>query len=66
MKLRLMIFACCFTVLGWISLLTAAQSQDNAAVCHTPNATKAATKQARLMEGYGRLHMPVTTKSEEA
>jgi tetratricopeptide (TPR) repeat protein len=31
-----------------------------------PGATKAATKPATLMEGYGKVHLPVTTKSEEA
>ena len=39
---------------------------DNTQVCHLPNATKAATKPAVLMEGYGKVHMPITTKSAEA
>ena len=39
---------------------------DNTAVCHTPTATKAATMPARLVDGYGKVHMPITTKSEEA
>jgi tetratricopeptide (TPR) repeat protein len=40
--------------------------QDNTAVCHTPTATKASTTPARLVEGYGKVHMPISTKSEEA
>ncbi len=56
---------------GFLSLSTAfAQTQtpptDNTQVCHLPNATKAATKPAVLMDGYGKVHMAVTTKSAEA
>src|SRR5262249_45306692 len=40
--------------------------EEATAVCHTPTATKAATTPARLIEGYGQVHMPITTKSEEA
>lgn len=39
---------------------------DNTQVCHLPNATKAATKPAVLMDGYGKVHLPITTKSTEA
>ena len=55
-----------------LSLTTFAQTQptpktiDNTQVCHLPNATKASMKPAVLMEGYGKVHMSVTTKSAEA
>lgn len=39
---------------------------DNTQICHLPNATKAATKPAVLMDGYGKVQMTVTTKSTEA
>jgi len=39
---------------------------DNTQICHLPNATKAATKPAVLMDGYGKVQMTVTTKSAEA
>ena len=62
MKIRQLILLACF------SLLPAAivQAQGNTAVCHTPNATKASNKPATIVEGYGKVHMPVTTKSAEA
>ncbi len=68
MKPRIIIFACCALVLFAVSVAAQSQNkpQDNTVVCHTPSATKAATTPARLMEGYGQLHMPITTKSEEA
>ncbi len=68
MRLRVMIFAGCVWLLCSVEARTQTQnkSQDNSAVCHTPSATKAATTPARLMEGYGRLHMPITAKSEAA
>src|SRR5262245_57006903 len=59
MKLRAAIFACCVAT-------SIVARQDNTAVCHTPTATKAATTPARLIEGYGQVHMPITTKSEES
>jgi len=62
MKLRSLVLACCFSILG----SAIAQAQGNTAVCHTPNATKASSKPATLVEGYGKVHMPVTTKSVEA
>ncbi|MCI0389400.1 MAG: hypothetical protein MOB07_11655 [Acidobacteria bacterium] len=64
MKLRASIFACC--VVAVIVSQVFAQTKENTAICHTPTETKAATTPARLMEGYGKVHMPVTTKSEEA
>lgn len=68
MKLRTAIFACCVVTLGVAqgAAQTREKPQDNTAVCHTPSATSAATMPARLVEGYGRVHMPVATKSEEA
>src|SRR5262245_8671996 len=64
MKLRAARFVCCAAALGAAQVF--AQTKDNTAVCHTPAETKAATTPARLMEGYGKVHMPITTKSEEA
>ena len=68
MKLRTAILACCGAVLIVAQVLaqTKETRQDNTAVCHTPTATKAATVPARLVEGYGKVHMPISTKSEEA
>lgn len=43
-----------------------AYAQAQKEVCHLPSATKASTRPAQLMEGYGKVHMPITTKSEEA
>jgi len=62
MKTRLLIVNCCFSLL----IPIVAQAQGNTAVCHTPTATKASTKPATLMEGYGKVHLAVTTKSAEA
>ena len=62
MKSKLMLLACC--VLVFLPALTLAQ--DQTPVCHTPTATAAATTPARLFEGAGKAHMPVTTKSAEA
>jgi tetratricopeptide (TPR) repeat protein len=62
MKYKLMLLACCCSPL----FLSAAFAQGNTAVCHTPSATKAATKPATLQEGYGKVHLPITTKSTEA
>jgi hypothetical protein len=46
------------------SMISVAQSQTP--VCHIPNQTEAATKPARLLNGFGKVHMPITTKSEKA
>jgi tetratricopeptide (TPR) repeat protein len=59
----LLLAGCLITVNVAVSI---AQSQDNTAVCHTPNPTKAATKPAQLKEGYGKAHLSITTKSAEA
>jgi tetratricopeptide (TPR) repeat protein len=68
MKLRTAILACCGAamVVAQVLAQTKETRQDNTAVCHTPTATKAATTPARLVDGYGKIHMPITTKSEEA
>lgn len=62
MKIRQLILVVCFSLLP----AAIAQAQGNTAVCHTPNATKASAKPATLVEGYGKVHLPVTTKSAEA
>src|SRR5262245_49998194 len=62
MKLLLAILTLTFTASLACPVLAQAQKQ----VCHTPDATKASTKPAQLMEGYGKVHMAITTKSELA
>lgn len=62
MKSRSFVIACCFSVLA----LSVVQAQDNNAACHLPVKTKAATAPAKLMDGYGKVHMQVTAKSAEA
>lgn len=62
MRLRTIIFLCCCCCL----LTTIARGQEQTAVCHTPSATKEATRPAFLFEGAGRVHMPITTRSAEA
>jgi tetratricopeptide (TPR) repeat protein len=64
MKLKSMFLICYLLVLNLS--VSIAQSQDNTAVCHTPNPTKASGKPAQLMEGYGKAQMAITTKSVEA
>jgi len=68
MQLRAAILVCCVATLGAAPAFaqTKEKPQDNNAVCHTPTATKAATTPARLVDGYGKVHMPIATKSEEA
>lgn len=68
MQLRAAILVCCAATLGAAPAFsqTKEKPQDNNAVCHTPTATKAATTPARLVDGYGKVHMPISTKSEEA
>jgi tetratricopeptide (TPR) repeat protein len=65
MKLRAAILACCVATLC-VAQGPAQTKEKNTPVCHTPSETKASTAPARLMEGYGKVHMPITTKSEEA
>lgn len=62
MKLRTILLLCCCCCL----MTTVARSQDSAAQCHTPSATKEATRPAFLFDGAGSVHFPVTTRSEEA
>ncbi len=63
MKLRILFPTCC---LLFATAFAQTPPTDNTQICHLPNATKAATKPAVLMEGYGKVHMPITTKSAEA
>jgi tetratricopeptide (TPR) repeat protein len=62
MKLRWVILTGCFSAV----ISTVGLAQDQTAVCHTTSPTKAATAPARLMEGAGKVHLPITTKSAEA
>ncbi|MBI1764281.1 MAG: hypothetical protein HYR56_22885 [Acidobacteria bacterium] len=67
MKLRTALFAFCFsTALCCAVLAQQAETKDNTQVCHLPSTTQASTKPAQLMAGYGKVHMPITTKSAEA
>lgn len=67
MKLRTALFAFCFsTALCCAAFAQQAETKDNTQVCHLPSATKASTKPATLIPGYGKVHMTVTTKSAEA
>jgi len=68
MKPRTAILACCWAavVMAQVLAQTKETRQDNTVVCHTPTATKTATTPAHLVEGYGKVHMPISTKSEEA
>ena len=65
MKLKTLLPACCL-LLSTALAQTQTPPTDNTQICHLPNATKAATKPAVLMEGYGKVQMPITTKSAEA
>jgi tetratricopeptide (TPR) repeat protein len=64
MKRKLMFLVCCLLAIKVV--VSMAQAQDNTAVCHTPNPTKASSKPAQLMEGYGKAQLAITTKSDEA
>src|SRR5262247_1922061 len=68
MKPRSAILACCCAaaLVAQVLAQTKEARQDNTAACHTTTATKAATTPARLVDGYGTVHMPIATKSEEA
>ena len=65
MKLKALLPAGCL-LLSTAFAQTQTPPTDNTQICHLPNATKAATKPAVLMDGYGKVHMAVTTKSAEA
>ncbi|HEX4951138.1 MAG TPA: hypothetical protein VFZ34_31060 [Blastocatellia bacterium] len=65
MKLRTLLPAGCL-LLSTTFAQTQTPPADNTQICHLPNATKAATKPAVLVDGYGKVHMPITTKSAEA
>src|SRR5437764_12049296 len=62
MKIQRMMFACCLLALS----AAISFAQDQTPVCHTPSQTKEATAPARLFEGAGKVHMPITTRSPEA
>lgn len=62
MKTRVIISIFCLGALLCGPVFGQAQKE----VCHLPSATKASTRPAQLMEGYGKVHMPITTRSEEA
>ncbi len=62
MKPRTMILVFCFVA----AFCGSAYAQAQKEVCHLPSATKPSTRPAQLMEGYGNVHMPITTKSPEA
>ncbi|HZS08864.1 MAG TPA: tetratricopeptide repeat protein [Blastocatellia bacterium] len=66
MKLRLIFFSCCLAAMNAVIAPAQSKPQDNTAVCHTPSATKESTRPAQLMEGYGKSHLPITTRSAEA
>ncbi|HKC88725.1 MAG TPA: hypothetical protein VKG02_22270, partial [Blastocatellia bacterium] len=68
MKPRTAILACCCAaaLVAQVLAQTKEARQDSTAVCHTPTETNAATTPARLVDGYGEVHMPIATKSEEA
>lgn len=68
MKLRAPILVCFVAALCMARAFaqTKDKLQDSAAICHTLGATSAASTPARLMDGYGDVRMPITTKSEEA
>ncbi len=65
MKFKTLLPACCL-LFATAFAQTPTPPTDNTQICHLPNATKASTKPAVLMDGYGKVHMPVTTKSAEA
>jgi tetratricopeptide (TPR) repeat protein len=48
------------------TVLLAAGTKGQTPVCHVPGQTKAATKPARLQNGFGKIHMPITTESVNA
>ena len=56
------------TAVAWSCLLlsTTAFAQGQTVICHTPSATKEATRPAHLFEGAGKAHLPITTRSAEA
>lgn len=62
--MKLTSFVCASGVLTALAISSIAQTTKE--ICHLPQTTKASTRPATLMEGYGNVHMPVTTRSEEA
>jgi tetratricopeptide (TPR) repeat protein len=74
MKIRLTALAACGLLLTTAAVCAQTPApapdnkdgKDNTAVCHAPVETPSATKPARLVEGYGNVHFPVTTRVAEA
>ncbi len=66
MNIKALFCLVCLSITAFAQTQPAPKPADNTQVCHLPNATKASTKPAILMEGYGKVHMSVTTKSAEA
>lgn len=66
MNIKSLFCIACLSITSLAQTPPAPKTVDNTQVCHLPNATKASTKPAVLMEGYGNVHMSVTTKSAEA
>ena len=62
MNFRLTIVS--FALLVVIGLTNRIHGQ--APICHIPSQTKAATRRARLQDGFGKIHMPITTASAKA
>ena len=66
MRRNILSVTCCIAFCFAALAQTPTPPTDNTQICHLPNATKASTKPALLMDGYGKVHMPITTKSAEA
>ncbi len=66
MNIKSLPYLVCLSITTFAQTQPAPKPVDNTQLCHLPNATKASTKPATLMEGYGKVHMSVTTKSAEA
>ena len=66
MNIKSFFYIACLSITAFAQTQPTPKPADNTQVCHLPNATKASTKPAVLMEGYGKVHMSVTTKSAEA
>jgi tetratricopeptide (TPR) repeat protein len=62
MKLKPILLAFCLSAVSAAS----APAQDQTAACHINSPTKSAAAPARLFEGAGKVHLPITTRSAEA
>jgi tetratricopeptide (TPR) repeat protein len=61
MNFRPKIFSLALIAVGVITI-----TRGQSPVCHVPGQTKAATKPARLQDGFGKIHLPITTESANA